>query len=535
MGNAYEPAISPDGMFVAYVTKKLREEQRLMVQASNGAKLELARGTHIDNPRWSPDGSELLFTSQTTGKNYGISVVSRLGGVVLPIFEAPYACWLALDGSQIVTAWVSEKSGFKGVRLVNRLTGEAKEVHLSEYTFLWDVDCSARAGLILAVTQTSGKYEIRTFGPDGGNEHKLVEDKDEIYAARWSPAGDHIYYLHGNGSTQELSKLSVTRRHAEPDVLANGLQTGRFFTVSADGSRLAYTREDHPSNLWRVTLPAAGKRTKMEISRLTSGTSYYGAPNFSPDGRWIAFALGPNPDETNIFKMQVAGGEPVQITFFEHAKTGNPAWSPDGQHIAFISDQNRTPRVWTISANGGTAQPLENTNASNTNYDLAWWPSSDIVYQQPGVRNFLKVNDKTQKEELLIQHDQSVGFVPIRPVFSPDGNKMAVFWNRERGGLWIIYLEPYSEALLQSGWIRPVGWSPDEKYVYAIRGAESGREIIRVQVAAPNEVTSLATLPGDAGQVFGASLSRDGQEIVVSVGEDKSDVWLMQNFDPLVR
>jgi Tol biopolymer transport system component len=138
----------------------------------------------------------------------------------------------------------------------------------------WDVDCSARAGLILAVTQTSGKYEIRTFGPDGGNEHKLVEDKDEIYAARWSPAGDHIYYLHGNGSTQELSKLSVTRRHAEPDVLANGLQTGRFFTVSADGSRLAYTREDHPSNLWRVTLPATGKRTKMEISRLTSGTSY---------------------------------------------------------------------------------------------------------------------------------------------------------------------------------------------------------------------------------------------------------------------
>ena len=186
------------------------------------------------------------------------------------------------------------------------------------------------------------------------------------------------YYLHGKGSTQELSKVSVTRG-GEPAVLADGLQTGRYFTLSVDGSRLAYTREDHISNLWRVDLPIAGKKAKPEISRLTSGTSYYGAPSFSPDGHEIAFALGPNPYETNIFKIPAAGSHPVQLTFFEHATSTSPAWSPDGQRIAFISDQGGRGKVWMIAASGGTARALENTDASDTNYGLAWWPSSDIV------------------------------------------------------------------------------------------------------------------------------------------------------------
>jgi Tol biopolymer transport system component len=370
------PAISPDGLFVAYVSRKYGEQDKLIVQASNGTKVELAQGARIDFPGWSPDGSEVLFLRRDS---------------------AP----------------------------------------------------------------------------------------------------------------------------GEVDQTAKG--TG------------IYTREDRNSNVWRIDLPAAGKKAKPEISRLTSGTSFYGAPSFSSDSRWVAFPLGPNPDETNIFKMEVAGGEPVQVTFFEHAMTASPAWSPDGQRIAFISDQNGTPRVWQISANGGAAQVLENTKPSDTNDNLAWWPSRDIVYQQPGQRHFLQISDKTHEEKQLVQNDQSVGSFPHQPAFSPDGKKMAVHWNRpDKRGIWIISLEPYSEILLLSGLIYPVGWSPDGEYVYAIRAyaASSGRQIIRVQVIAPNEAASVATLPGDLVSFDTASVILDGKEIVVSVSEEKSYVWLMENIDP---
>jgi TolB protein len=142
-------------------------------------------------------------------------------------------------------------------------------------------------------------------------------------------------------------------------VLADGLEAGLYFTVSADGSKLAYTRADYRSNLWRVDLSSTQKTIKPEISRLTSGTSYCDEPSFSPDGRWIAFALGPSHSETNVFKLAVTGGEPIQLTFFQHTRSASPGWSPDGQRIAFVSNQGGVAKVWTISANGGAAQAVE--------------------------------------------------------------------------------------------------------------------------------------------------------------------------------
>lgn len=300
------------------------------------------------------------------------------------------------------------------------------------------------------------------------------------------------------------------------------METGEFFTLSADGSRLAYTREHDYSNLWQVRL----QLEKAEPTQITSGTSSYGTPSFSPDGKWICFALGANEAETNIFKMPTAGGEPMQLTYFGRAMASSPAWSPDGQRIAFVSDQNGTPRVWTISANGGTPQQLEETNAANTNKQLAWWPSNDIVYQKSGIRNYLRINGSAQTA--VIQQDESVGWVPHRPVFSPDGKKVAVFWNRQpEFGLWIISLEPYSETLVLAGATYPFGWSPDGKYVYVDR---EGSEIIRIRSAPPNEISSVAGLPGKIVHYDSASVSPDGRQIIVSVAEEASDVWLMENL-----
>ena len=534
LGNAYDSAISPDGMFVAYVTRKFGEDQNLMVQAPNGSSLELAHGEELKHPRWSPDGSELVFTKfEPAAGLINIFLVSRLGGVARPIGRGAYACW-SPDGAQIITSTERDKA----ILLVNKLTGEVKRVSVPGFTRLYGIDSSTKAGLILAHTRAGDKHQIWTFRPDGAEQRKVVEDNNEIYSALWSPRGDSIYYLRATGNTSELARISVAGISTEAAVIASGLQAGSFFSISADGSRLAYTRVEHASNLWMVHLAAGRKAGKPEMSRLTSSTSYYGDPSFSPDGRWITFPLGSSSEDTNIYKMQIPGGQPVQLTFFEHVATTSPAWSPDAQRIAFISNQKGTSKVWTVNANGGATEPMEGTNASDTNHFLAWFPSQDIVYQKPGVRNFLRVNNLTREEKPIIR-DDSAGWVFHKPIFSFDGRKIAVVWNRgnQRGlGLWVISLEPYSERLVLAGEMYPFGWSLDGNYIYAIRG----REIIRVGVATPNQAFSVVDLPGfsttnliDGLQSY-ASLSHDGLEIIANVGEEKSDVWLMENFDPTV-
>jgi hypothetical protein len=84
-----------------------------------------------------------------------------------------------------------------------------------------------------------------------------------------------------------------------------------------------------------------------------------------------------------------------------------------------------------------------------------------------------------------------------------------------------------------AGWqgcCRPLCWSPDGNYVYGIRG----REIVKVGLASPNQPASVVNLSGDVINYADASVSPDGRDVVVSTSEAKSDVWVMENFDPSV-
>ena len=526
LGDAYEPAISPDGMFVAYVTRKSGEDQKLIMQDLNGSTLELAHAELIWFPRWSPDGSELIFPKRNLPNATEIDLISRLGGVARRVSDVGgFVCW-SPDGTHIVTGFRARK-GFDGLISVDKLTGQVEHIALPEYTWLLDLESSPKTGLLLVLLQVREKYQIWTLKPDGTQQRKVLEENNEMDSPRWSPVGDAIYYVRRKESTTELVRFSEAGKHPGLSILASGLQVGDLFTVSADGSRLAYTRVNRSSNLWRVHLPTGGK-AKPEISQLTFGTSYYGEPSFSPDGRWLTFPLGSSDKETNIYKMEISGGRPTQLTFFEHAIAASPAWSPDGQRIAFLSNQKGRTKVWTINVNGGAAEALEETNSADTSLELAWAPSRDIMYLKPGNRNYIRVNSQTQAETLLIR-DDSVGWVGDKPTFSPDGTRVATSWNRGKDvGLWLISTEPYSETLLQGGGAEAVGWAPDGKYVYAVRE----REIIKIGIANPKQVASVVSLSSDVNEGNYATISPNGRDIVVCLSEEKSDVWLMENFDP---
>jgi TolB protein len=275
-----------------------------------------------------------------------------------------------------------------------------------------------------------------------------------------------------------------------------------------------------------VELSAPGAATKVQAKPLTSGTLPYFDPVISPDGHWVGFSGGSGA-KTNIYKMSVDGGQPLQLTFFDTATSFGPAWSPDGRRIAFICDQGGTPKVWVVHLDGGMASPLDKTNASDTNKRLAWFPNPEIIYQQPGMHNLRRLQLETQMEEPVLPADSEKGWLYGSPNFSPDGKKFAVPWNRNnQDGLWVINLEKYSERLLAPGSYNSLGWSPDGNLVYAANG---GPEIYQIGLSGSKQTRTVTTMPGN---VSTGAVSSDGRKIIVSVVEMKSDVWLMKDFDP---
>ena len=58
---------------------------------------------------------------------------------------------------------------------------------------------------------------------------------------------------------------------------------------------------------------------------------------------------------------------------------------------------------------------------------------------------------------------------------------------------------------------------------------DGGREILQIRLGDSKQSRPIITMPGNLNS---GTVSPDGRKIIVSVGEDKSDVWLMKNFDP---
>ena len=142
--------------------------------------------------------------------------------------------------------------------------------------------------MLLLLTETAGKDQIWTMTTDGTEQRKLVDGESRIGTARWSATGDAIYYLHPRGDTADLVRLPASGTSAGSSVVMSGLRTGGDFTLSAEGSKLAYTEKEYSANLWSVEIPASGAIAKIE-KPLTAGTLTSGDPSISPDGRWVAF------------------------------------------------------------------------------------------------------------------------------------------------------------------------------------------------------------------------------------------------------
>jgi len=184
--------------------------------------------------------------------------------------------------------------------------------------------------------------------------------------------------------------------------------------------------------------------------------------------------------EGELYTRDFSGGPWLRLTTNTAFET-EPAWSPDGNEIAYASDVAGTNDIWVASNIGGKQTNL--TNDASDAYGPAWSPDgSQIVYASTGVPLNLDIwvmsADGSAKINLTPMASSSFEF---DPEWSPDGTKIA--FTSDRGGSEDIYtMSPKGTGIINltksalSSDSQPT-WSPDGKQIAFVsdRGGTASR------------------------------------------------------------
>ncbi|AXE16680.1 S9 family peptidase [Runella rosea] len=239
-------------------------------------------------------------------------------------------------------------------------------------------------------------------------------------------------------------------------------------------------------------------------------------PQISPDGKWVAYTLSSvdsvkNKRNADIWMNSWDGKESIQLTYSPDGES-QPRWSPDGKYLSFTSSRNGLTgsQIWLMDVRGGEARQLTDLKKGSLS-DYAWSPdgkkialvisndpdTSKSKTAKPIVIDRFKFKQDvegylTKKTTHLYLYDLVSKKIDTltkgiynesSPKWSPDGTQIAFVSNRtadpDRNAntdIWIIDAKPNAVMKQVTTWTgRDSGpeWSPDGKQIAYVRSTSS--------------------------------------------------------------
>jgi dipeptidyl aminopeptidase/acylaminoacyl peptidase len=338
-----DPQISPDGSMIAFVLSAVEhEEDRYdrhiwMAETGTGALYQFTHGQGSDtSPRWSPDGSKLLFLSRgrEPEKKTQLYVIPLRGGEATPVAETDEGVgspkW-APNGRDILftsRVWTDEKPEDTDVKVIKRIRYKFNAMGYFE----------GRRTHLFTVRQ-------------GRKPRQLTDGEYDVEYAQWSPDGKEIAFITSMEPDADTTRVrdiyEVPAKGGDPEKITGGACAITALCYSPDGESIAFIGYDQPEELAvdydLYLMPSGGgeKRCLTEAfdrslgmgvgSDLRVSTPNLGAV-WSSDGKHIYFLTADTP-HCNVYKVGVDGGE-VDTVIGGRVVDGFSV-SGDGAKIAF--------------------------------------------------------------------------------------------------------------------------------------------------------------------------------------------------------
>ena len=474
-GKATLPALSPDGLSVAYVLGW----RSLVVQRLDGGDpvVLIPPVRFITSVRWTRDGKAIVIDMMPDSTELAATyLVSSGGGPTHKVLEDFPPFDTGPDTTVVVRA-PREKHRLEFVSLRTRQANRviALPDSLGEVTELaWSPDrrwvAFAAGGQFSSAGALPAGGKVWVVDAAGGVPTPIVDQGRNV---RWAPGSDALYFLRGPAGAVDLVKVRLDPKSGgrKGNVMRMmSLPTADAFDI-AKTNQLVYTQTSPGLQAHALVFGGAHPRRVLQEHSLTEGTARAWQAAISADGQWVAYSRS-RGGEVDLYIVPFAGG-PTRTVAPSPAEELWPSWSPDGSRLAFTRADTGGHALMVSDVRTGASQrvgSLPGAGGFDGGVGPGFWSADGqhLAYFSQDLRRIGLV-DLDRQSESVIRIPDSVGTAYFFVVPSPDGRELIastlVRWT-DWGELWLVsgnrqrwrrihgpFGESYPIAWSRDGWI----------------------------------------------------------------------------------